>query len=98
LGCLILIAGITTALTGLVAIERAHAIIEWCCSRDPASSVAGAFLSWPSEASSHMPALPLDALPNQCAPAMTGVEVYLGGGCETLLHRLMVTSPPPTLP
>jgi len=29
LGYLILIAGITTALTGLVAIERAHAIIEW---------------------------------------------------------------------
>jgi len=29
LGCLILIAGITTALTGLVAIARAHAIIEW---------------------------------------------------------------------
>ena len=29
LGCLILIAGITTALTGLVAMERARAIIEW---------------------------------------------------------------------
>jgi archaellum biogenesis protein FlaJ (TadC family) len=29
LGYLILIAGITTALTGLVAIERARAIIEW---------------------------------------------------------------------
>ena len=29
LGYLILIVGITTALTGLVAIERAHAIIEW---------------------------------------------------------------------
>ena len=29
LGYLILIAGITTALMGLVAIERAHAIIEW---------------------------------------------------------------------
>ncbi len=29
LGYLILIAGITTALTGLVAIESAHAIIEW---------------------------------------------------------------------
>ena len=29
LGCLILIAGITTALMGLMAIERAHAIIEW---------------------------------------------------------------------
>ena len=29
LGCLILIAGISTALTGLVAMERARAIIEW---------------------------------------------------------------------
>jgi hypothetical protein len=29
LGYIILIAGITTALMGLVAIERAHAIIEW---------------------------------------------------------------------
>ena len=29
LGALILIAGITTALTGLVAIERAHTIIDW---------------------------------------------------------------------
>lgn len=29
LGYLILIAGITTALTGLVAIERAHIIIDW---------------------------------------------------------------------
>ncbi len=29
LGYLILVAGITTALTGLVAIERARAIIEW---------------------------------------------------------------------
>ena len=29
LGYLILIAGITTALMGLMAIERAHAIIEW---------------------------------------------------------------------
>ncbi len=29
MGCLILIAGITTALMGLVAIERAHTIIEW---------------------------------------------------------------------
>ena len=29
LGYLILIAGITTALAGLAAIERAHAIIEW---------------------------------------------------------------------
>jgi hypothetical protein len=29
LGCFILIAGIATALTGLVAVERARAIIEW---------------------------------------------------------------------
>jgi hypothetical protein len=29
LGYLILIAGITTAVTGLMAIDRAHAIIEW---------------------------------------------------------------------
>jgi uncharacterized membrane protein YidH (DUF202 family) len=29
LGCLILIAGITTAVMGLVAMERAHAMIEW---------------------------------------------------------------------
>ena len=29
MGCLILIAGITTALMGLVAIERAHTIIAW---------------------------------------------------------------------
>jgi hypothetical protein len=29
LGCLILIAGVTTALMGLVAMDRAHAIIEW---------------------------------------------------------------------
>jgi hypothetical protein len=29
LGSIILITGITTAMTGLVAIERAHAIIEW---------------------------------------------------------------------
>jgi hypothetical protein len=29
LGCLILIAGIATALTGLVAMERARALIEW---------------------------------------------------------------------
>ena len=29
LGCVLVIAGITTVLTGLVAIERARAIIEW---------------------------------------------------------------------
>ena len=29
LGCVILVAGLTTALTGLVAIERARAIIDW---------------------------------------------------------------------
>jgi hypothetical protein len=35
LGYLILIAGITTALTGLVAIERARAIIEWWLQQGP---------------------------------------------------------------
>jgi hypothetical protein len=35
LGYIILIAGITTALTGLVAIERAHVIIEWCLQQGP---------------------------------------------------------------
>jgi archaellum biogenesis protein FlaJ (TadC family) len=31
LGYLILVAGVTTALMGLVAIERARAVIEWWC-------------------------------------------------------------------
>ena len=35
LGCLILIAGITTALTGLLAIERARAMIEWWSQQGP---------------------------------------------------------------
>ena len=35
LGCLILVAGITTALTGLLAIERARAIIEWWSQQGP---------------------------------------------------------------
>ena len=35
LGCVILIAGITTALTGLLAIERARAIIEWWSRQGP---------------------------------------------------------------
>ena len=64
LGYVILIAGIMTALTGLVAIERARAIIEWWSQQGPSVSVSRAFLSWPSEASSHTPALPFDAPPN----------------------------------
>jgi hypothetical protein len=35
LGWLILITGIATALTGLVAIERAHSIIEWWLQQGP---------------------------------------------------------------
>jgi hypothetical protein len=35
LGCLILVAGIAAALTGLLAIERARAIIEWWLQQGP---------------------------------------------------------------
>ena len=65
LGYLILIAGIATALTGLVAMDRARPSSNGGCSRDPASSVSRALLFWPSEASSHTPVLPPDALPNR---------------------------------
>ena len=44
---------------------RARTISNGGCSRDPASSDSRAFWSWPSEGSSHTPALRLDALPDK---------------------------------
>jgi hypothetical protein len=41
LGCLILIAGITTALTALVAMERAQAMIDWWLRHEPIVRLTG---------------------------------------------------------
>ena len=45
LGVIILIVGITTALTALVAMESARAMIEWWCEQGPgANRIAGVFI------------------------------------------------------